>query len=39
MRKMTYTEAATCGENLKVRVTPEQYTKLKLAWINAPRQC
>lgn len=31
MRKMTYTQAATCGENLKVKVTPEQSEKMQRA--------
>lgn len=35
MRKLTYTQAATCGENLKVRVTPEQSEKMQLAWFAA----
>ena len=35
MRKMTYKQAATCGENLKVRVTPEQSEKMQLAWFAA----
>ena len=35
MRKMTYQQAATCGENLKVRVTPEQSEKMQLAWFAA----
>lgn len=35
MRKMTYTQAATCGENLKVRVTPEQSEKMQKAWFAA----
>lgn len=29
MQKMTFTEAAMCGKNLKVRVTPEQSEKLR----------
>ena len=32
MRKMTYQQAATCGKNLKARVTPEQSEKMQLAW-------
>lgn len=35
MHKMTYTQAATCGENLKVRVTPEQSEKMQRAWFAA----
>jgi len=35
MRKLTYTQAATCGENLKVRVTPEQSVKMQKAWFAA----
>jgi len=35
MKQMTYTQAATCGENLKVRVTPEQSEKMQLAWLAA----
>jgi len=35
MIKMTYTEAATCGMNLKVRVTPEKSEKMQLAWFAA----
>jgi hypothetical protein len=37
MRKMTYTQAATCGENLKVRVTPEQSEKMQKAWFAAEK--
>lgn len=35
MIKMTYTEAATCGMNLKVRVTPDKSEKMQLAWFAA----
>ncbi len=35
MRKLTYTQAATCGENLKARVTAEQSEKMQLAWFAA----
>jgi len=35
MRQMTCTQAATCGENLKVRVTPEQNEKMQVAWVAA----
>lgn len=35
MRKMTPTQAATCGENLKVKVTPEQSEKMQKAWFAA----
>ena len=35
MRQMTYTQAATCGENLKARVTPEQSEKMQKAWFAA----
>ena len=35
MRKLTYTQAATCGKNLKVRVTPEQSEKMQQAWFAA----
>jgi len=34
MRKLTYTEAATCGENLKVRVTNENAEKIKKSWVK-----
>jgi hypothetical protein len=37
MRKMTYTEAATCVENIRVRVTPEQSEKMQKAWFAAGR--
>ena len=32
---MTYTKAATCGENFKARVTPEQNEKMQRAWFAA----
>ena len=32
MRKMTYKQAATCGEKLKARVTHEQSEKMQRAW-------
>jgi hypothetical protein len=35
MRQLTYTQAATCGENLKSWVTPEQSEKMQLAWFAA----
>jgi hypothetical protein len=35
MRKLTYSKAATCGENLKARVTLEQSEKMQLAWFAA----
>jgi hypothetical protein len=38
MRQMTCAQAATCGENLKVRVTPEQSEKVQRAWFAAGKQ-
>ena len=38
MRQMTYTQAATCGENLKVLVTPEQSEKMQVAWFAAGKK-
>jgi len=35
MRKLTYEQAAACGENLKVRVTSEQSEKMQRAWFKA----
>jgi len=35
MRKMTYQQAATCGKDLKVMVTPEQSEKMQKAWFAA----
>jgi hypothetical protein len=35
MRQLTYTQAATCGKNLKARVTPEQSEKMQREWFAA----
>lgn len=35
MRKLTFTEAATCNLNLKARVTPEKSEKMQRAWFAA----
>ena len=38
MRKLTYKQAATCGEKLKARVTPEQSEKMQRAWFAAEKK-
>jgi hypothetical protein len=38
MRKLTYKQAATCREKLKVQVTPEQSEKMQLAWFAAGKR-
>ena len=34
MRKLTYKQAAECGENLKAWVTPEQSKKMQKVWLD-----
>ena len=38
MRKLTYKQAATCGEKLKARVTHEQSEKMQKAWFSAGKR-